>query len=192
MQMHTHQFLLYFCPVVLLGLHGCSSIHTYPENWTKRVTDSEHECPDISGVYNNSGVTSRTSGSGSYLYDKITNEGIAGTHECACEVVLQWTRSNRDELVVTLRDYAGTTVEETLLDRAKGDFSCKDGAMTVEFAEGYERVTDGFIRFGNRKFMLAESGGLILEERGRFIAHLLFVVPFAAEYVDYSLWEISE
>ena len=187
-RIYIRQFFFFLLFPLSLSLQGCVRNEIYLTDWPEPAVGSKNECTDISGIYKNIGATHHFSKTESYLYDKITNEGIFGTHECACNVTLKWTSSARDKLLVTINRDSGYTVEETLLEQAKGDYSCTDGVITVNYAEGYERGTDGFIEYGIRKFTLAEDSSLTLEEKGTFLAHLLVVIPFASESVAHTRW----
>jgi hypothetical protein len=52
---------LIFVTTSLVVLVGCmGTVHDYPSDWSPVVTDKNTQCPDISGVYENRAVPTRT------------------------------------------------------------------------------------------------------------------------------------
>ncbi len=173
-------------PVSLLALQGCASAPgNYPAQWPERVITSKQGCPDISGTYNNPDNGRNPA----YLYDSITNAGIIfGTHECIdCKVILGWTDPEQNQLSVTLQDATGSTLETTLLEQDRDEFSCTEGAILIKYLAAAEFVIAGGIRSGTRKYYLAEDGSLILDDHFSAVGHY-FYIPLANKTIDYVRW----
>lgn len=171
---------------VSFTLQGCSAVLTYPTDWPAIMPMQKSGCPDITGTYQNLGKSQ--SGNKKYLFDTLTNEGIFGAHEHAgLFVKLEWVSSDQNNLLVTLLDYSGD-VEQTLLNKTNGDFSCIDGALVVEFTEGMELIFEGYIDSGIRKFRLADDGSLVLEENSTYLAHFTFVIPVVVKSTSHTIW----
>lgn len=111
---------------------ACSYIAPYPGECGQRITTPDNNCPNISGIYFNSGPDQNSNTN--YLYDKIASEGIVGTHECTdCPVLIQWIGSNHNVLLIQLLKYSirkDWNVEaEKTLKRSKSDFICSKGRL---------------------------------------------------------------
>jgi len=177
--------LLLPVPVLLFILQGCASAPGHkPAQWPERVITSKQDCPDISGTYNNQG-----SGSGyNYLFDSMTNEGVFGRHEGAdYKVILALSAPDQNRLTMKLQDAAGSTLEEALLEQDKGEFSCKEGAITIKYLAGAEALVIGAIRSGTRKYYPGEDGSLIHEDHFSAAGHY-FYIPLANKGIDYIRW----
>ncbi|MGB5603204.1 MAG: hypothetical protein WBO16_10365 [Gammaproteobacteria bacterium] len=170
-------------------LSACSSIATYPENWATPMATLDDICPDISGKYFNAGILQ--SGVEDYLYDKITCEGIWGVHEAAHHAVrVKWIDSKQDQILIRLENiHDGDIVEEKIIGQSDGDFICSNGAVEVQFDEGFEVFIEGYIQSGVRRFFLAEDGSLILEQTSTTIGHTWIYIPLGVKVREYSKWE---
>lgn len=176
---------------LLLTICGCGPrVYSYPEEWPSSVIAAEQSCQEIAGTYRNGGSSSE-SGSDVYLFDSITNEGIFGTHECTyCVVTLAWSDSELRDLLITLR-YPGTggpIIEKEMLSRKKGDFTCENGAVSIEYVMGFEAYVEGFVESGTRKFFMADDGSLIQEEHATVMGHMLVLIPGGWTQTTYSRW----
>ena len=170
--------------MIWLGLHGCTHVQTYPEDWPATVETTEHECPDISGTFHNLSVGLPDN----YLFDEITAEGIYGRNECRdCIVTLEWTDVAHKQLLVTLRSGHAILIVETL-KRDDGDFSCEHGTLVVEYVTAMEIISAGGYGSAHLEFSLAEDGSLILKNRTILVGHVALIVPVAVDGTLYFRW----
>jgi len=181
-----HKLLPVLLPVSIYFLHGCTSVpDNYPGQWPDRLYTSAQDCPDITGTYSNPGDGSARE----YLFDSITNEGIFGIHECTdCKVIVEWMDPGQDQLSVTLQDATGAVLEDALLNKDKGDFTCQEGAISIKYLVAAEFVLVGGIRSGTRKYYLSEDGSLIAEDAFTSAGHVYVYVPAARKSTAYTRW----
>jgi hypothetical protein len=181
--------------LLYLMIGGCSAIFTYPDKWGQRIKKPDNECPDISGVYYNQGFTQTKIQN--YLYDKITSEGVLGTHECTdCPVFIEWLDKNQNDLHIQLfkRDKKRDWIleEETILKRTDNDFICSEGAIEIKYTEVREQGFTGLYEWGTRSFSITVDGEIILEEASEMIGHTWVIIPLSFTTRDYSIWKRTD
>jgi len=166
-----------------LLLTGCGTHQTYPSTWPALVKTVGSDCPDLSGLYQNS-ATADESGWGGFLYDALINEGVYGTHPCAhCEVQIQWLDETHDGLRVRLMP----NDEVETLRRSRGEFNCHDGGLTVPLIAGATELVSTLVNWGHLTFWLAPDGSLVALEKAKITGYVLFI-PFYDWHEVYRRW----
>jgi hypothetical protein len=170
---------------------ACVSNEEYPDDWPPIVV-GDTECPDISGIYYDHGVSASANEYrlSDYLYGISPSEGFIMEY-----VVI--SQSDADEIQTTIHhmhrmyDTTHKSYETHTLSRELGHFVCEDGKIWIT-QTGWA-VPYGVARFKDRIGLAkAEGGSLIGEQQSSGAGVALFVVPFKLSSHDYVLWSRFE
>ena len=179
---------------------ACVSNEEYPDDWPPVVV-SDTECPDISGIYMNTGLYASTNEHsferGEGLSDYIGgNYGAVGT---LFEYVVI-SQSDAEEIYATLHhihnlnDTTHKTYDTRTLFRELGHFVCEDGRIWItETAWGAGSPLYGVGRFKTRIGLAkAKDGSLIGEIQSSGGGVVFLFVPFNYSSEDYVVWSLFE
>ena len=187
--------------IVALTLSGCVSSDRYPEDWPARVI-GDAECPDLSGVYENSGL-----GSGDILFcrgcpdsgdyrqcaEKCTDPTVQ-LSEIFFDIVLASKRkvhivaANGSSIEIRIDDQdAGGN--DRPLQGSRSDFECSDGKLRLILDRGLE-VDLGGMAYATKRLDLVRAidGSLIGEFRYTGKGVIFVAVPAGWSETHFIRW----
>jgi len=177
---------------------ACVSNEEYPDDWPPVVV-SETDCPDISGIYRNTGLYASTN---EHSFER--GEGLSdyvGGNYGAVGILFEYvviSQSDAEEIYATLHhmhnlnDTTHKTYDTRTLSRELGHFVCEDGKIWIsDTSWGAHIIAAGRVktRIGLAK---VEDGSLVGEIQSSGGGVVFLVVPFKFSSEDYVVWSLFE
>lgn len=162
-------------------LAGCVSTVRYPADWAPIASPPNAGCVHLTGTYSNQGlriepdmfVGSKSSTKVAFLVNYLMRPGGESLHGAA-NVCLDASDDNR---LMVSAVYPDGRREDVMLERAKGHFDCRDGAIVMgegQFGAAYISVMGGR---ESVRLARATDGALIVENHAWGVGTAMIVLP---------------
>jgi len=161
-------------------LAACVHVERYPDNWEPITAVPNHECPNLTGAFLNTGeIPSRKY-----------------TVSLAVWVFPDWDYSDKpkavrfqlSEDVLVIRTVGGSQEKVLSLSRDSGEFGCSKGALQIHRHEGTNR--EGVVGFTSGTLELARTRGFLVMNSsggGVGIGLLLPVAGYGNNYARFPV-----
>lgn len=167
--------------LLALLVQGCAMTageREYPRHWKPTVPAAAGKCPDITGGYQNTGLTGKISSSASAAYGPYLTDFLAGGRASGIsDKTVFITSPAEGELKITCGSGQPRETMETVLSMAKGDYTCGEGGITIKKSRTVRENIAG-IEMSTYYITKSLDGALIVDdhESGLGLAMCLFPV----------------
>lgn len=185
--------------VALLGsalLSGCVSTVRYPDDWAPIASAPNVRCAHLTGTYANQGllvepdmlVGWKSSTKVAFLVDYLMRPGGRLLHGAASVGL----NANDDNRLTLSAIHPDGRRDELTLERAKGQFDCRDGAIVI--GEGQFGVAYVAIVGGRESVRLARAtdGALIVENHAWGVGTAMVVLPIGFSSRELARFAMAE
>lgn len=175
--------------LICLFCSACVFNDEYPVDWPAMVVDSE-ECPDISGTYEDLGLSVSSDGN-HRLSHLFLSEPLQA-------VDVRVTISQPDGQTLRVEALGADASEQAYrLLRDGSEYSCQEGRIWISDTDLEIEPIGSLppaVGVGRWRMGLAKAldGSLVGEERSTVVGVALVIVPFGLSGETYFLWRLAE